>query len=231
MKRRFLEDCLAEGLSLEAIGRLAGRHPSTVSYWLKKHGLEARNAGRHSPKGGLKREELERLVNAGLTLREIADQLDRSVSTVRHWMGRHELKTAGHRRRRPTGDPSRAEMACRRHGHTTFVREGRGYYRCGQCRIEAVSKRRQIVKRKLVEEAGGKCSVCEYARCQQALQFHHLDPSTKEFHLGDKGISRSLARSRAEARKCILLCANCHAEVEAGLVALPINFRAKANPG
>jgi IS30 family transposase len=32
MKRRFLEDCLAAGMSLGAIGELAGRHPSTVSY-------------------------------------------------------------------------------------------------------------------------------------------------------------------------------------------------------
>jgi IS30 family transposase len=32
MKRRFLEECLAKGMSLESIGELAGRHPSTVSY-------------------------------------------------------------------------------------------------------------------------------------------------------------------------------------------------------
>jgi hypothetical protein len=27
---------------------------------------------------------------------------------------------------------------------------------------------------------------------------------------------------RAEARKCVLLCANCHAEVESGLIDLPL---------
>jgi hypothetical protein len=71
--------------------------------------------------------------------------------------------------------------------------------------------------------------VCGYRRCQQALHFHHLDPTTKEFHLGDKGQSRALARSRQEARKCVLLCGNCHAEVEAGLTELPLDSPMNAN--
>ena len=221
MGKRFLEQCLVEGVSLEKIGERVGKHPSTVGYWVKKHGLDACNADRHAPKGPLTRSELEALIDRGLTLREIAERLERSVSTVRHWMNRYELRTAGRRRAKPCGKPGRATMECRRHGETEFVLEGRGYYRCVRCRSEAVSKRRRAVKRRLVEEAGGRCGVCGYSRCQQALQFHHLDPSMKEFHLGHQGQSRSLARSRAEARKCVLLCANCHAEVEAGIVALP----------
>jgi hypothetical protein len=97
--------------------------------------------------------------------------------------------------------------------------------------MEQVSQRRRIIKRKLVEEAGGKCLICGYARCQQVLQFHHLDPSTKEFHLALNGVTRSLARSRAEAKKCVLLCANCHGEVEAGIAAVPLNFVPDAVPG
>jgi IS30 family transposase len=56
MDKRFLEDCLAQGMSLEAIGRLAGKHPSTVSYWLQKYGMTPSGAA-HAPKGGLKRSE------------------------------------------------------------------------------------------------------------------------------------------------------------------------------
>src|ERR1044072_2214317 len=151
MERRFLEECLAKGMSLEAIGREAGKHPSTVGYWLKKHGLSACNAERHAPKGELAREELTALVNAGLTLTEIAERLERSGSTVRHWMNRYGLRTRGRRRQRPPGNPKRAEMECQRHGPTTFVLEGRGYYRCARCRSEAVSKRRRTVKRVLVD--------------------------------------------------------------------------------
>jgi hypothetical protein len=49
-----------------------------------------------------------------------------------------------------------------------------------------------------------------------ALQFHHLDPARKSFALSRNGVTRSLAELRAEAAKCVVLCANCHAEVEVG---------------
>jgi transposase len=221
MERRFLEECLAKGMSLEAIGREVGKHPSTVGYWLNKHGLGACNAKTSAPKGALDEDRLRELTEAGMTLRQIAEAVDRSVSTVRHWLGRYELKTAGRRRPRPAGDPKRAEMECRRHGRTTFVLEGRGYYRCARCRSEAVSKRRRNIKKVLVAEAGGRCAICAYDRCQEALHFHHLDPSLKEFHLAFQGQSRSLERARREAGKCILLCGNCHAEVECGRIRLP----------
>jgi len=82
---------------------------------------------------------------------------------------------------------------------------------------DAVSRRRREVKRILVEEAGGGCALCGYDRCVSALSFHHLEPATKSFELSRRGVTRSIERARAEARKCVLLCANCHAEVEAGL--------------
>lgn len=223
MDKEFLEDCLARGMSLESIGESVGKHPSTVSYWVKKHGLCAVNTDLHAPKGALDRGRLEALSGAGLSLAEIARRSGRSVSSVRYWMARYEIESPCRWRQRPPGNPKRAEMRCRRHGMTEFVLEGRGFYRCVRCRVESVARRRRIVKRKLVEEAGGRCIVCGYSRCQQALQFHHLDPATKKFHLGHRGHSRSLARSRAEARKCALLCANCHAEVEAGLTSMPLN--------
>lgn len=113
---------------------------------------------------------------------------------------------------------------CKRHGPVEFALEGSGYYRCKRCRSEAVSKRRRRVKRKLVGEAGGVCALCGYSRWVGALQFHHLDPKAKRFSPGHQGHSRSIARSRAEIRKCVLLCANCHAEVEGGFATLPENL-------
>jgi transposase len=112
-------------MSLETIGSRVGNHPSTVSYWLRKHGLTACRADLHSPKGGLEKGQLVSLVEEGLTLREIAGRLNRSVATVRHWMDRYDLRTG------PVspGSPKRIQRQCRRHGLTEFVREGRGYYR------------------------------------------------------------------------------------------------------
>ena len=63
--------------------------------------------------------------------------------------------------------------------------------------------------------------ICGYARCIAALEFHHVDPSTKRFPISLKGVARAFDTVRAEAAKCVLLCANCHAEVEAGISILP----------
>lgn len=232
MERRFLEECLAKGMSLEAIGSEVGKHPSTVGYWLKKHGLRACGAEKFAGRGGLRKVDLEALLKDGATLAEMAAKLDRNSSTIRYWLKRFDLKVINPRgRRRRRADGARlATFECARHGVTEFVLEGRGYYRCKQCRAAGVVKRRRVVKRRLVEEAGGACVLCGYGRWAGALQFHHVDPTRKEFHIAQRGYSRSLARSRAEAEKCVLLCANCHSEVEGGFATLPGDLvRARSN--
>jgi transposase len=223
MEKAFLEGCLADGLSLDAIGERVGKHPSTVGYWLNKHGLMVNGAAKYARRGPIGRHELKVLVDGGATLAEIARELDRSVSTVRYWLSRHEIEICNGRGPRPrlAGGSKIAIFDCERHGATEFILEGRGYYRCKQCRSEAVARRRRTIKRKLVAEAGGACALCGYDRWVGALQFHHLEPGKKDFHLAHRGHSRSLARSRAEIRKCVLLCANCHAEVESGFATLP----------
>jgi hypothetical protein len=71
--------------------------------------------------------------------------------------------------------------------------------------------------------------LCGYSRCDRALEFHHLDPKAKQFQITSH--TRSLARLRVEAGKCVLLCSNCHAEVEAGIVVVPLNSVPDADPG
>jgi transposase-like protein len=229
MDRQSLEQLLDQGLSLAEIGRRFDMHESTVGYWVKKHGLEAVRREKYAARGGLKREQLAQLVEGGASIAEIARTVDRSKGTVRHWLRRYGLRTAclpgarsrrGARQARVEGLP-KAQIACPRHGLTEHVRETRGYYRCRQCRSESVVRRRQRVKRTLVEEAGGRCRICGYDRCHAALEFHHIDPETKEFALARCG-AHSVEKLRIEVQKCMLLCSNCHAEVEAGKVALPL---------
>lgn len=234
MEKDLLEQCLAEGMSLEAIGKRVGKHESTVSYWLKKHGLEAARAEKHASKGAPSKEEMERLLVAGLSLREIAERMDRSLTTIRHWFCKYGLETERSARLRESRDAcregsKRAYLKCPKHGLSTFVARADGRFRCGRCRAEAVTKRRRSLKRILVEEAGGKCMLCGYSRCDRALEFHHLDPRAKKFQITSH--TRSLAKLRAEASKCVLLCSNCHAEVEAGFAAVPLNSVQDADPG
>jgi transposase len=213
------------GLSLEQIGRRFGRDASTVGYWVRKHGLQAANAGRHSPRGGIERGVLEALIEEGLSISGIAERLGVHRSTVCYWLGKHDLRTAQAQRRKH-GQLAKAagqvtvKMTCLHHGETDFWMEGRGAYRCLACRRERVADRRRRVKEILVSEAGGSCRICGYSRCLAALHFHHLDPGGKRFSMGREGVTRSLAVMREEAQRCVLLCANCHAEVEAGIVGI-----------
>ena len=67
-----------------------------------------------------------------------------------------------------------------------------------------------------VEYKGGKCQLCGYSRCPEALEFHHLKNGEKDFGISDRGYTRSWKTIREELDKCILLCANCHREVHSG---------------
>ena len=229
MEREWLELKLGEGRSIESLARELGRHPSTVAYWVNKHGLASAHAERHAARGGIGRETLEDLVERGLSSRGIATELGVSQATVNHWLKRHGLKTE-----RARGDAGQGESqvlrTCLHHGEGVFVRYGEAdHYRCLRCRRERVIDRRRRVKEILVAEAGGACALCGYSRCVAALHFHHRDPATKEFGLALNGVARSLARSRVEAAKCVLLCANCHAEVEAGQSGIPLE-RSRDDP-
>jgi 5-methylcytosine-specific restriction endonuclease McrA len=119
------------------------------------------------------------------------------------------------------GLPKFAKRVCRTHGRTEFVLEGRGYYRCKECRKQRVIEWRRRAKQRLIVEAGGCCAICGYDRYGGALHFHHVDPAQKKFGIAREGVTRSLEAMRAEAAKCVLLCSNCHAEVEAGIATLP----------
>jgi DNA-binding CsgD family transcriptional regulator len=215
--REWLKQRFEAGASQEEIGRELGLHGTTIAYWARKHGLSPAATERYSPRGAPDRAVLAALAANGATLREMAVAIDRSIATVRYWLARWGIeRTRRSARVDPASAPRKIERTCARHGETTFHLEGRGYYRCSRCRQEHVSARRRRVKALLVAEAGGKCAACGYDACQAALEFHHRDPALKEFALSAEGVTRGIERARAEARKCVLLCANCHAEVGCG---------------
>lgn len=86
--------------------------------------------------------------------------------------------------------------------------------------IAAVAKRRRKIREMAVEYKGGKCVFCGYAKYVGALDFHHLE--NKSFGISDKGYTRSWEVIRQELDKCILVCANCHREIHAGLLQPPV---------
>lgn len=113
---------------------------------------------------------------------------------------------------------------CKHHGFVEFGNyssgSGRFKWFCKKCIAENVTRRHQKVRALLREEAGGRCAACGYDRCTYNLHFHHVEPSEKLFAV-NSGVGKALATCRAEAAKCVLVCANCHGEIEAGQISSP----------
>ena len=111
---------------------------------------------------------------------------------------------------------------CKKHGLTEFRQYNNGKnknkaYKCMKCNVDAVTRRRHLIKEKAIAYKGGKCEKCGYNKCVRALEFHHTDKN-KEFGIGAKGYTRSWEEVKKELDKCILLCSNCHKEIEDGII-------------
>lgn len=75
-----------------------------------------------------------------------------------------------------------------------------------------VAESRRRIKKRAVEYKGGKCIECGYSKCIAALEFHHRDPSGKDFQMSS-GKVKNWEANKVELDKCDLLCCRCHREV------------------
>ena len=94
-------------------------------------------------------------------------------------------------------------------------KDARTYEDRREYNIRAVAKRRKKIRLKAIESLGGKCVKCGYSKYPEVLEFHHKNPSEKDFNISKKGHCRSWQRVSSEIKKCDLLCANCHREEHA----------------
>ncbi|HDQ26619.1 MAG TPA: HNH endonuclease [bacterium] len=94
-----------------------------------------------------------------------------------------------------------------------MVLEKRTYRDRREYLLVAVTKRRKKIRKMALEYKGGKCSFCGYKKCEEALEFHHLDAKHKDFGISCKGYTRSWESVKEELDKCVLVCANCHREI------------------
>lgn len=85
-----------------------------------------------------------------------------------------------------------------------------------------VKRWRIKTKKRMIKELGGKCCICGYKKCRDSLTFHHLDPKQKKYSF-NKLLSkiRDWNTVASELEKCVLVCTNCHMEINAGLTSVP----------
>lgn len=86
---------------------------------------------------------------------------------------------------------------------------------CKPCTNLQTVERNRKFKKKCIEYKGGKCQRCEYNKCDNAMEFHHVSPEHKDFSIAEVRNKQINDEIKAELDKCILVCANCHREVHA----------------
>lgn len=80
-----------------------------------------------------------------------------------------------------------------------------------------VKNARAKLKERIIYVMGDKCQCCGYDKCNSALELHHINPEEKDFTIS-ANTNRGWSSIIPELKKCILVCANCHREIEAGLI-------------
>lgn len=71
-----------------------------------------------------------------------------------------------------------------------------------------------------------RCCICGFNAFDEALDFHHVDPTQKSFGLSAaNSTTKSLEKQIEEVEKCILVCANCHRGIHAGYLNIPEDWQ------
>lgn len=127
-------------------------------------------------------------------------------------------------RQTPENSPKYIQRICKHHGETKYrlglYAKNKYRYDCIACTSD-LNKRRNITRKVLretnkhnaIEYLGGKCSICGYNKCIDALDFHHKDPKEKEFTISKRIGKSKFNDIKSELDKCVLVCANCHREI------------------
>lgn len=167
---------------------------------------------------------LEQLIAQGKSSHQIAKELNKAQTTIRYWLKTFELKTH-FIKNRSLNKQNLTHKQCpsclkilEKNEINFFLKKGKYYSYCRDCHSKKCVDRFRDYKLQCVEYKGGKCIKCGYNNHYSVLDFHHLDPSKKDFTISRSNMS--FENLKHELDKTVLLCANCHREFHAGLFTL-----------
>jgi IS30 family transposase len=176
---------------------------------------------------GMYFEKIIELRNQGKTYKEISNELNCALSTVSYHCKLNKM--GGHTDRLTEEEKIELQKLYNEIGSLKKVAKikGRSFETVQKyvtikprtkkvSNSEAVIEWRKRTKIKLVEYKGGKCQLCDYNKSLNALHFHHLDPSEKDFSISGKSLS--FDKLKSEVDKCVLVCSNCHSEIHEGII-------------
>lgn len=169
--------------------------------------------------------ELKQYIEQGFSTYEISKATNKSQTNVRYWLKKHNLKTknlsfsqgfALKEKIIENGIEYKICASCKTKKELLkdFYTKNEKYSHawCKTCINKNTIAIQQDKKIQAINYKGGKCVKCGYNKYAGALDFHHLDPSKKDFTIARRK-NCSLETIKPELDKCILLCRNCHAEL------------------
>lgn len=178
--------------------------------------------------------DLELLINDGLSIADISKKYNKSKSSIRYWMKKYNLKSRNSQIGKGVVCLKKTKVRdldsliycpmCKSNFTIDYFylrRNGSGASPyCKSCTNIQTVARQQLFKRKCIEYKGGSCISCGYKKYDGALEFHHIDPSKKDFRISNSKSRQYGSKIELELDKCMLLCSNCHREEHAKLKGL-----------
>jgi hypothetical protein len=173
----------------------------------------------------MEKEILEKYLQEGLSLNKITEITGKSLTTIVYWKNKHGLRT-NHKNFKEVGKKEYGETRfcprCKKDCETSdfYTRRGKenSSVYCKSCTSEQTTERMRKFKSQMIEYKGGCCVRCGYKKYQGALEFHHLEPSEKDFNPSHMRKYSFDERVKKELDKCILVCSNCHREIHDEIV-------------
>ena len=167
----------------------------------------------------MKKEIIQEYINNGLSLNKIAKKTKKSLSTILYWTKKYNLqskfKSFVNKEKKEYGEfrfcPRCKKEVATENFYSRRGRENSSVY-CKVCTTKQTIERQRNIKFKMTEYKGGKCELCVYNKSLAALEFHHKDPSKKDFTIAHAKQTSFNEKIKKELDKCLLVCANCHRE-------------------
>lgn len=168
------------------------------------------------------KELLSKLIDNKLSIRDISKRTGKSFTTIRYWIKKLDLVEFVKSKKNNISSEIKNCPCCkltksRNDFYKRRAKDGGSVY-CKSCTNEKTIIRLRDFKNKCVDYKGGSCIICNYNKCMGALEFHHLDPTKKDFSISHLKRFTFNQIVTSELDKCILVCSNCHREIHAGLV-------------
>lgn len=162
----------------------------------------------------MKKEELKSLIDQEKSQREISSIMGKSQTTVRYWLKKYGLSTKAKNFEEERVCPICRETLSRSNFYSRRGVPGASVY-CKACTSSQTIQRQRAFKKLCIEYKGGECESCGYSKYDGALEFHHKDPSKKDFTISKSRLKIFDDKVKNELDKCALLCSNCHKEEHA----------------